>query len=70
MKWKTIASVPVHFGLEKAKDAFKKGLYWSDFRLQETEKAGVYMVGNSKCFFPNMKLETKKGRISLKRGLS
>ena len=67
MRWKTVASVPESFGLEKAKEVFKSGLYWSCINLKETDKTNVYEVGNKRGFFPNMKLEIKKGRITIKR---
>lgn len=69
MKYKTVASVPESYGLERAGEIFKTGLFWSCFNIRETDKPNIFEVGNLKGFFKDYILIIKRNRISLMRGV-
>mgnify|MGYP001272755112 CR=1 FL=1 len=67
MKYKTMCSAPESYGLEKAREIFRKGLLWAEFNVFETDKPNIYNVGNKTGMISGIILEIKKGRISVKR---
>lgn len=65
-KYKVVASVPEGYGLEKAKEFFRKGLFWSVFNCEEIG-GGLYKIGNSKGWSSNYQMRIKNGRIQITR---
>ena len=66
MSIKTVGSVPIDWGIEKAVEFFKKKLYFETFILVKTDKPKVFNV-ESGVGETNFKVVVTKNRFKLVR---